>query len=67
MILYHLARSLDRQTRLEDMVKRLWIRIEEQQILLNSALQELALSKPRPGVSTQMFINRWYAEHRGRP
>jgi hypothetical protein len=61
----YLAASLDRQHDLEQLVTRLFARIEEQNILLNSALHELAAEKAH-GISHQLFINRWYADRRMR-
>jgi hypothetical protein len=60
----YLARSLDRQAELEILVKRLWLRIEEQQILLNSAVHELGAEKRNGNESIQAFTIRWYREHR---
>jgi hypothetical protein len=62
----YLAASLNRQADLADLVQRLFARIEEQQILLASALHELYAAVERPGLSRDRFINNWYADKRKR-
>jgi hypothetical protein len=60
----HLAVQLDRNTDLEALVQRLWTRIEAQNILLNSALHELAAATERPpGITVTVFVNTWYRDH----
>ena len=56
----HLARALDRNTDLEDLVKRLFARIEDQNILLNSALHDLSRHEATTGLSQQQFITKWF-------
>ena len=59
-----LLRSLDRASRLEEMVKRLDARLEEEAILLRSALHELAVER---GENVDRFINSWYRRRSGAP
>jgi hypothetical protein len=61
----HLARQLDRNTDLEDLVQRLFARIEEGNILLQSALHDLAQYERSHGMSERQFITAWYRS-RGR-
>jgi hypothetical protein len=61
----HLARQLDRNTDLEDLVRRLFARIEEGNVLLQSALHDLAQYERGQGLSESQFITRWY-RNRGR-
>ena len=55
-----LAVSLDRQSDMAELIQRLFARIEEQNVLLQSALHELADAKKAPGESHARFVNEWY-------
>lgn len=60
-----LAAQLDRNSDLEALIKRLFVRIEIQQVLVNSAVHELAATDARPqGQSRERFVNEWYRRHR---
>ena len=62
----YLAASLARQQDLDELIRKLWARIEEQQILLNSALHELFTATKPEGYSRERFIGSWYSQKRKR-
>lgn len=55
-----LAASLDRQSDMAQLIQRLFARIEEQNVLLQSALHDLADAKKKPGESHAHFVSEWY-------
>jgi hypothetical protein len=55
-----LARSLDRQTEMEGLIKRLYAQLDETRVLLRSALYELAAEQQAPGRSKEAFVTAWY-------
>jgi hypothetical protein len=59
-----LAFSLDRESAMEALIRRLWDRIEEQQLLLNAAVRELAVMHVSDGQSVDRWTNTWIREHR---
>lgn len=59
-----LAAQLDRNADLEDLVKKLFRRLEIQQTLLNSAVHELAAVATPKGTPRAKYVNVWYQEHR---
>jgi hypothetical protein len=59
-----LARALDRNTALEELVQELYLRLEDERTLLRSALHELAAA--RGARSTSNFVAAWYRERRVR-
>jgi hypothetical protein len=57
----HLARQLDRNTDLEALTQRLWIKLEDANILLASALHELhAATRSEHKLTYAAFTSRWY-------
>jgi predicted outer membrane protein len=62
---HYLAAQLDRNADLEDLVKKLFVRLEIQQMLTQSAVHELAATDARPkGVSREKFVSLWFRAHR---
>jgi hypothetical protein len=61
-----LAASLDRQEKMSQLIGKLWLRLEQEQVLLNTALQELAILNTVPGGSHAKWINTWLGERRKR-
>jgi hypothetical protein len=58
----YLAAQLDRNTDLERLVSRLWIRVEHGNVLLQSALLQLHAAT-EPNTSAAKFIATWHREH----
>jgi hypothetical protein len=47
-----------------ELVRKLWSRLDDERLLLNSAVRQLAALHVREGYSVERWVNDWYARHR---